>query len=127
MARIEAESILKDRRYSRHILTPGFAIKINQVGGRLPGETTLNDLYNATHTYPNEGAGKEWYELLLGLTRTEKSSLTRALIGVSVKEGLEGNLTLSELREMEVKQLVGWRTGEITASFLVLAFARSEV
>lgn len=123
----ESVSRLDSRTSSEYVLTSEFGLRVRSVANELSPDISFQDLYMATHTRPERRAGLEWFEFVTGLSRNDKSSLTRALDGISTKTGPLGEpLTLGEFSSIQ-DRLVGRKIGQITADFLTIAFGERDL
>ena len=116
--------VLDGRKHSKFMLTREFAVRVREVTANFAPDTPINKLYLASHTSPNTSAGEEWYLFLKGLTKDEKAALTRSLVGPAYRKNNEGNpLTISDVRNIQSDDLVGWKVRPVTADFIALAFS----
>lgn len=103
-----AKIILENRPRRHPMLTVKLAKKANRVIRQLPTETTVYDLYYKRNPI--------WIEFLSTCNRWQRSAVTKAL------GSLNTGLTIGQIAACSVEQLIGWKSGKVTAAFLNIAF-----
>ncbi len=133
MSLVEAKSIIQEKRNSEPILSEQLAARMREtVGVKLDDTVTLKDLYYATHTHPNPGAGLEWLEFVLSLETREKRAITRSLGGLAYMESNQGEtITVGDIRNIDdiktFSKQRGYNKSVFGLSFFKLAFEQGDV